>query len=461
MEVTRKFNRWPNWLVVIAILFFNSLILGCIVHAGQEGYNLSNEDAKSATAGEGSRLKGTDLEFPPDFFPVLPWDPQHGWGREDIEHKHGLSSIVDCNFTIAGFVKPEDLPLCEKLGLMAIMFGDTDSVSLREWNIGWKNKKLSDEEIDRKVRQMVERSGNSKAILGYFITDEPGASHFPVLAKAVQAVKKYAPGKLAYINLFPNYATLGAKDKSQLETDSYTEYLERFVNEVKPQIISYDNYMVQYSSDLRDSAKAASYYTNLMEVRRIALKYDLPFWNIVSSNQIRPFTTIPSPSNLLFQAYTTLAAGGRGITWFTYYPRRYDYAPIDKSDNKTLTWRYLQEVNRQIATLGPTVNRLTSTGVYFTSPPPVESLPVLPGKLVREVKSDAPMMVGEFKSNDGINYAMVVNLSLQKSAKFILKTVGAHEKMQIVSAEDGTLRQMDNEKGFWLVAGQGVLIKLL
>ena len=71
------------------------------------------------------------------------------------------------------------------------------------------------------------------------------------------------------------------------------------------------------------------------------------------------------------------------------------------------------------------------------------------------------MMVGEFKSNDGIDYVMVVNLSLQKSAKFVLKTVRAYEKMQIVSAEDGALRQMDNEKGFWLVAGQGVLIKLL
>lgn len=106
------------------------------------------------------------------------------------------------------------------------------------------------------------------------------------------------------------------------------------------------------------------------------------------------------------------------------------------------------------------MNRLTSIGVYFTSPS-VEALPVLPGKLVREVESDTPMMVGEFKSNYGTNYVMVVNLSLEKSAKFILKTISSYEKMQVVSAEDGTLRRMDNEIGLWLVAGQGVLIKLL
>jgi len=451
MEVTKKFNRWPNWLVVIAILSFNLSILVCTTHAGQGGYSSSSEDAKSVTAGEGSHLKGTDLKFPSDFFPILPWDWPHDSGDLVLSYKSGLHSIAECNFNIAGFVKPELLALCEKLGLAAIVVG----VKRGNWS------QSSDEEIDRIIKQMVEESGNSKAVIGYYIVDEPGASDFPALAKAVQAVKKYAPGKLAYINLFPNYATLGAKDKSQLETDSYTEYLERFVNEVKPHIISYDNYMVQYSNDLRDSAKAASYYTNLMEVRRVALKYDLPFWNIVSSNQIRPFTTIPSPSNLLFQAYTTLAAGGRGVSWYTYYPRRYGYAPIDKSGNRTLTWRYLQEVNRQIATLGPTMNRLTSTGVYFTSPPPVKSFPVLPGKLVRQVESDVPMMVGEFKSDDGINYVMVVNLSLQKSARFVLKTIKSHGKMQVVSAEDGTLRQMDNEKGFWLVAGQGVLIKLL
>ena len=161
--------------------------------------------------------------------------------------------------------------------------------------------------------------------------DEPGAPAFPALAKAVAAVKKYAPGKLAYINLFPSYATVGAPDQSQLGTATFTEYLERFVNEVKPQIISYDNYMVQYSDDLADKTKAAIYYADLLEIRRVAKKYDLPFWNIVSCNQIRKQTTVPSPANLAFQAYTTLAAGGRGVSWYKYYQDGYAYAPIDES----------------------------------------------------------------------------------------------------------------------------------
>jgi hypothetical protein len=106
------------------------------------------------------------------------------------------------------------------------------------------------------------------------------------------------------------------------------------------------------------------------------------------------------------------------------------------------------------------MNQLNSTGVYFTSPAPAGKLDVLPGKLIRKVQSDTPVMVGEFKHNDGTNYVMVVNLSLEKSAKFTLETTLPYKKIQIVSAEDGTLYQMDNKLGLWLVAGQGVLIKL-
>ena len=396
------------------------------------------------------------LELPPDFFPILPWDRLHGWkGHRDP--KHGLESIAECNFTLSGFVTPADLPLCERLRLKAIIMPDdgTGKIARNEWTT------ISDDEIDQRVKTMVEACGDSPAILGYYIIDEPGAVLFPALGKAVAAVRKYAPGKLAYINLYPNYATIGAPDVSQLDTDSYTEYLERFVNDVHPQLISYDNYMVQYSMDLKDPGPTAKYYTNLLEVRRIALKYGLPFWNIVSSNQIRPHTTIPSPANMLFQAYTTLAAGGRGVTWYTYYPRGYGYAPIDPNENKTATWQYLQMVNRQVKTLGPIMNRLESVGVFFTSPPPVDGLPTLPGELVEAVECDAPVMVGEFKAEDGTPYVMAVNLGLERSANLKFTWRQGPANGRLVSPEDGTLAPIDEEKGLWLVAGQGALIKLL
>jgi hypothetical protein len=400
----------------------------------------------------------------PDLFPILPWDVLHGWKEPNRNPEHGLESIAECNFTLAGFVKPEDLPLCEKLGLAAIM---APAKSDQPWFGKWRE--MNTEQIDRAVKQMVEATANSKSVLGYFIMDEPGSPAFPALAQAVAAVKKYAPGKLAYINLFPSYATVGAPDQSQLGTATYTEYLERFVNEVKPQIISYDNYMVQYSDDLKDKTKATIYYADLLEIRRVAQKYDLPFWNIVSCNQIRKQTTVPSPANLAFQAYTTLAAGGRGVSWYKYYQDGYAYSPIDGKGDKTLTWRYLQAVNHQLRTLGPIMNRLKSTGVFFTSPPPVKALPLLPGKIVQEVQSTAsprgfsdakpPIMVGEFQDEQGHDYVMLVNLSLEGSANIKIGTVKSYKTKQVFSAEDGRLMPLDEDNGHWLLSGHGLLVK--
>ncbi len=397
----------------------------------------------------------------PDFFPILPWDVVHHGKKPDGSPNSGLESIAECNFTVAGFVTPADLPLCEKLGLTAIM-------ALGPGKKPWT--KMTDDQIDQRVKEMVEQAGDSPAVLGYYLRDEPGAQAFPALGKAVAAVKKYAPGKLAYINLFPSYATVGAANESQLETASFTEYLERFVAEVKPQMLSYDNYMVQYADDLEDKQRAALYYADLLEVRRMAQKHGLPFWNIVSCTQIRPPTTIPSPANLAFQAYTTLAAGGRGVSWYKYYQGGYAYAPVDGADHKTPTWQYLRVVNGQLRTLGPIINRLESTGVFFTSPPPVEALPLLPGRIVQRVESKAsprgivparpPVMVGEFRDRQGTDYVMLVNLSLQRSTNVKLFTVKPYRSKQVVSAVDGRLLPLDEKNGHWLVAGEGVLIKL-
>jgi hypothetical protein len=395
-----------------------------------------------------------------DFFPILPWDRVHGRSKAN-----GLASIAECGFTLAGFVHPEDLTLCDQLGLKAIL---APLPGIQEFSRdGWR--KLSDGDIDRMVREMVEAARGHPSVAGYFLMDEPGVPAFPALAKAVSAVRRRDPGKLAYINLFPGYATIGAPDRSQLGAASFTEYLETYVRVVRPQFISYDNYMVQYSDDLQNAQATASYFRDLLEVRRVALAHGLPFWNIVSSNQIRPVTPPPSPANLLLQAHTTLAAGGRGVSWYTYYSRGYGYAPVDPRDQRTSTWNYLRMANAEIRALGPIMNRLRSTGVFFTSPRPADTCPGPPGRLVAGVQAttsvrqkssgELPMMIGEFSDSAGNDYVMAVNLSLGRSVNVRLR-LHAERKMNIIRTAGGAPVTLDPEQGQWLVAGQGALIRL-
>jgi hypothetical protein len=382
---------------------------------------------------------------PVDRFVVMPWELQREKQVLLDEPGHGIDSLRACGFDTFAFVRPDQVDRTEKAGMLAIVGRPAD---LR---VRWR--KLSDRAIVDRVQALVDAAGESGAVLGYFLADEPGLPDFPALGKAVAAVKRVAPGKLAYVNLYPNYAT-----PSQLGTRSYTEYLERYVAEVKPQFVGYGNFGVPLSKDLTDRARAASYFTNLLQVRRVALEHGLPFWTAVSSNRIRPYATPPSPASLRLQAYTTLAAGARGLTWFTYYAGRYADAPIDAAGNRTPTWSYLRTVNRQVQALAPILRRLRSTGVYFTAPPPAGGVPLLPGKLVRSVESPTAVMVGELAGAKGETYALVVNLSLKRSAKVVVEA--RSQRVRRVSPVDRSLAPPAKDGSLWLAAGQGALLKL-
>jgi polyprenyl P-hydroxybenzoate/phenylacrylic acid decarboxylase-like protein len=384
-----------------------------------------------------------------DFFPITPWELPHEKQKHLGDPRHGVSSLRDCGFNTAAFVTLDQLPLCEKAQMRAI-------VALPGPPMKWRQ--LTDTQIADRVKKLIGNSAADPMVVGYFLTDEPNAAAFAALGKAVAAVKKLAPQKLAYINLYPNYATLGAENISQLGTATYEEYLERFVNEVKPQFLSYDNYQVQYSNDLENMQIGAGYFVNLMQVRKIAQQHKLPFWHIVASNQIRPHMPIPSAANLSVQAYTTLAAGARGLTWYTYYVGGYHYAPIDRAGNRTGVWAQLKLINEQVQTLAPILTRLTSSGVFFTSPPD-KSLPPLPGKLITSITSANPLMLGEFTGSDGARHAMVVNLNLQRSCKLTIQSAG-DAQMRVISPVDGASAALESPNELWLTAGQGALLEL-
>ena len=113
--------------------------------------------AANAFGAAGSRLDPSDITKP-DFFPILPWSPYHGWKKPFVEQRqNGLESIAECQFNLAGFVWPKDLRRCEKLGLGAIVVpaeGDELSPAYRrEW------KKLPDAEIERRVQQLIRSAG--------------------------------------------------------------------------------------------------------------------------------------------------------------------------------------------------------------------------------------------------------------------------------------------------------------
>jgi hypothetical protein len=102
---------------------------------------------------------------------------------------------------------------------------------------------------------------------------------------------------------------------------------------------------------------------------------------------------------------------------------------------------------------------MKSVGVYFTSPAPLDNGPALPGKLVTKLEADSPLMIGEFASKgDAVDHVVLVNLSLERTAKVQLKELQSLGKLEEYSPQDGHLAK--SRADVYLAAGQGVLLKV-
>lgn len=375
---------------------------------------------------------GQPAMVPAEDFAILPWSSTPG----DAET---LDAIRECGFNLAGFVSPDSLDAVKAAGLQGIVSG------LHVTDPGQTDQ----DAVGKQVAALVAKVGNHPAVYGYYLRDEPSANMFPALAAYTAALRQAAPQARAYINLFPNYA-----NEAQLGTPTYAEHLERYIATVKPPFVSYDHYALMDDGTLR-----GGYFANLEAVRAAAMKHELPFWNIVLSNAHFRYAE-PTEGGLRFQAFTTLAYGARGISYFTYFtPQHGNYrlAPIDQFGNKTATWEMLRRVNLQIHALAPTLVKCESVGVFHHPNVPEGGRGIAESRFVAEV-GGGDVVVGEFKDSGGSPMVMIVNKDLHQS---IAVSVRFKQPGRITQINNYTGKSADwGGEGVWLASGQGALLRL-
>jgi len=243
---------------------------------------------------------------------------------------------------------------------------------------------------------------------GYLVRDEPNARDFPALREQVDAIRAARPGKLAYINLFPNYAS-----KEQLGTETYEEHVARFVAEVQPDVLSMDHYPIfKPGADGR-----AAYCANLEVMRAHSLDAGIPFWNFFNTMPYGPHTD-PTEAQLRWQVHATLCYGGKGVLYFCYYtPGGGEFpkggAIIARDGRKTRHYEQARRINRVVRNLGSTLMRLTSTGVFRVKPGD-EPAAVLAGTPVRSLgrvdyDPEHDLLIGAFRHADGRRAVMIMN----------------------------------------------------
>jgi hypothetical protein len=246
------------------------------------------------------------------------------------------------------------------------------------------------------------------ACWGYRLWDEPNANMFDGLAKRVEELRKARPGRLGYINLYPNYA-----NSKQLGADNYEEYVKRFVDTVDIDILCMDHYPpFKPKNDGR-----RRYCQNLETMRKYSLQKSIPFWNYFNVMPFGPHTD-PTESQIRWQIYTSLAYGAKGVIYFNYgTPKTFEFPKgsgiVRRDGTRSRHWFQARRINRGLKNLGPTLMQLTSRGVYRVEPgdDPASVLAGTPLKTIvrADVDPDHDYLVGAFQHADGRRAVLLNN----------------------------------------------------
>ncbi len=302
--------------------------------------------------------------------------------------------------------------------------------------------------------------GTSAPLYGYFVTDEPNASQFENLGAINRYLIQRDPLHVPFINLFPTYAS-----PQQLGTPTYEQHVTQFLRRCPAQSAQLRSLRAMQNGERPD------YFENLEIVRRAGLEHKTPFVYVLLSVPHFSYRD-PTEEDLRWQVNTALAYGAHGIVYFTYVspPETKDYegwgeAIVTWEGQPTRKYEQVKRINAEVKTLGPTLLRLTSTGVYHTQPLP-QGTQALPADDVIAGVEGGPLVIGHFRSESGERYTMLVNRDPQQAAEVTI-TFSGHVQLAEVSRSSGELEpvetQVNGHNTIWKVSfapGQGRLVKV-
>jgi hypothetical protein len=254
---------------------------------------------------------------------------------------------------------------------------------------------VPDDATKKRIDAIIADYASHPAFLGYHIVDEPGAGAYPALAQTVAYLKEKDPQHPSFINLLPNHCPLAA-----LGTRTYEEYLARYVKEVRTPFFSYDNYF----SALPKPEPRRVWIDNLNVARKVSIESATPFWQIVLVTQHFGYAS-PTIADLRYEAFQTLAYGGRGVLWFTYWSpaatdksAKWQHALIDEAGKRDSHYGDVRTVNAELQAFGRELLRTKSVSVA-----PLQ-------------QGTATITLGRFNATDGSTLIFIANADRTNAA---------------------------------------------
>jgi hypothetical protein len=417
MNYFRKF-----FLVIIAIATLLSISLGSIY---------SQVSLKSSAAQSNNRTSSWKQKE----IMITMWNS----GQPDSSY---YSRIADENYnTIPVVTSLENLEVAKKNGLKAIFASDL-----------FNKFSLNDPVRRPQLDALIKKIKSNTAIEGYFIGDEPGTNLFDDCKVMVAYFKEKDPTRLAYINLFPLYATdsqlgvsvskvdqrnlsyprnihgIGANNKTVI---AYAEYLRQYISIVKPKLISYDHYHLFEKGDTKN------YFLNLAMVSHVSKESKIPFMNIIQASQATKDWKLPTAKEVRFQVYTTLAYGGRGISYYIFWGPEAE-GGLYRDGKQSPLAKDVAIINAEIRNLSPALMTMDLQNVYHTKPLPIGSREIAKNAPIKLI-SQGEFVVGIFGKGKQTNAFLIANGNYRNRQRAEVK----------VDIAGGNIQEMNRKTGKW------------
>jgi hypothetical protein len=294
--------------------------------------------------------------------------PICGYGVEQQDHK-----------TVC-----EELSLCHELGLKAQL---ADNRILRA---------LSEKENrERLLADVVRDYSAYPALFSYYVTDEPRCEAFENVADVCHILERLDPAHETYVNILGNRAYepfWGCK--------TYDEHLTRYMETVKPSIISYDNYhfkkgapadendkyFVEFDGIRRKKVDLHGFIDNMEEVLAYSKRYGVPFMTVILVLEHVDYRNL-TEAELRYEVFTSLCYGVKRISYFTYWEPYGDRDPnwehiimlnmrgsmIERSGEKSVHYTQISRINRELQALGDILMPYEVKEVFHIGDDPVNS----------------------------------------------------------------------------------------
>ena len=253
---------------------------------------------------------------------------------------------------------------------------------------------------------------------GHLITDEPSAKDFEKLGRIKEFYDKEMEGKDFYVNLFPTYATL-----SQLGTDSYEQYIQQYIDVVKPDYISYDHYALMVDGYGKKKITDDVLY-NLEIVASKCKEAGIYMITFAQSMSYNESSRNPTEQEIRWQVMTELAYGTKGIQYFCYW------TPIEWGDDvgspamithdgqKTENYDNVAKVNKEIAALDEAYLNFEWEGTMAIEGSEGDSTnkaykllehPLENHEMIKNISASQDTLVGTYKGKDGRSAFLFTN----------------------------------------------------